>query len=66
MILFSSDNVDRKALEELFNEYDTDKTGRLTIDEFEILLAKLGVAPMKDPFKKRPSASVDAAGLAKE
>ena len=50
-------NVDRGALEEMFNEYDTDKSGTINIDEFETLMVKLGVAPLKDPNKKSSASS---------
>jgi len=34
------------------------QSGTITLDEFELLLAKIGVAPLKDPLK-RGSASKD-------
>jgi isocitrate dehydrogenase len=51
-------NVDKEALQCLFNDYDTDKDGSISVDELEALLVKLGVAPMVDP-SKRGSASTD-------
>ena len=51
-------NVDREALKKLFDEHDLDKSGSIGLDEFEKMLAALGVAPMKDPTK-RVSASSD-------
>jgi Ca2+-binding EF-hand superfamily protein len=41
----------------MFNEYDTDKSGTINIDEFETLMVKLGVAPLKDPNKKSSASS---------
>ena len=52
------DNIDRSALVELFDEYDKDGSGKISIDELELILAKFGVAPLKDPLKKS-SASKD-------
>jgi len=34
-------NVDKVALQQLFNEYDTDKTGNITITELETMLVSL-------------------------
>lgn len=45
-------NVDREALEKMFREFDTDNNGAISIDELEIMLTKLGVAPVLDPKKK--------------
>lgn len=53
------DNVDSKALQDLFKQYDIDNDGKIALDEVEDMLVKLGVAPMKDPFKGRGSASND-------
>ena len=38
-------NVDRNAVKDLFVKYDTDGSGSISIDEFEVMLYKLGVAP---------------------
>ena len=38
-----TDNVDREALGELFNQYDSDKNGSITLDELETMLSHLGV-----------------------
>lgn len=51
-------NVDKDALQKLFNEYDTNKNGVIGLDELEKMLAQLGVAPLKNPMK-RGSASID-------
>ena len=51
-------NVDSTAVKEMFEQFDTDKSGTITLNEFEALLAKIGVAPLKDPMK-RSSASTD-------
>ncbi len=56
--LFLIDNVDKAALQVLFNEYDVDRDGYITAGELEQMLVKLGVAPMIDPLK-RGSASAD-------
>ena len=31
----------------MFDQFDTDKSGTINLGEFEALLAKIGVAPMK-------------------
>lgn len=46
-------NVDRVALQQLFNTYDKDKNGTISIDELEDMLATMGVAPLLDPAKKK-------------
>ena len=51
-------NVDRASLESLFQEYDAEKKGAIGLDQLELILAKIGVAPLKDPLK-RSSASSD-------
>jgi len=51
-------NVDKEALQQLFKEYDAEGKGAIGIDQLELMLAKIGVAPMKDPLK-RGSASSD-------
>jgi hypothetical protein len=51
-------NVDKGALQKLFDSYDKDKSGTITIDELEHMLGALGVAPMIDP-SKRVTASSD-------
>jgi EF hand len=38
-----SSNVDREALGEIFNEYDSNKSGSITLDELETMLSHLGV-----------------------
>jgi Ca2+-binding EF-hand superfamily protein len=35
--------VDREALGDLFNQYDSDKSGTITLDELETMLSHLGV-----------------------
>lgn len=49
-------SVDRESLEQMFREYDKDNNGTITLDELEVMLTKLGVAPLMDPSKK-PTAS---------
>ncbi len=63
--LITTDDVDREALSKLFSEYDGDKKGTITIDELELMLAKLGVAPMTDP-NKRASASSEKPSKAED
>eukprot|EP01039_Chlorochromonas_danica_P014513 gene14513-16958_t len=53
-------NVDKSALRALFNDFDTNKDGAITVEELEALLVKLGVAPLVD-VTKRGSASNDRA-----
>jgi Ca2+-binding EF-hand superfamily protein len=55
---YFSDNVDKTALQALFDEYDTDRNGFINVNELEQMLVKIGVAPMLDPLK-RGSASAD-------
>ena len=57
-VCVSTDNVDKSALQVLFNDYDTDRDGFITANQLEQMLVKLGVAPLVDP-QKRPNASVD-------
>ena len=40
--------MDAEALKELFTQFDADKDGGITLDELELMLLKLGVAPLKD------------------
>ena len=42
----------------VFHPPHAPQSGSITLDEFELLLAKIGVAPLKDPLK-RGSASKD-------
>ena len=51
-------DVDRNALKELFDSYDQDKNGAISLDELEEMLVAMSVAPLKDP-SKRSSASKD-------
>lgn len=46
------DNVDQKALQELFDDYDLDRDGSLTLKEVESMLVKLGVAPLVNMIKR--------------
>lgn len=55
-------NVDREALRCMFLEYDTNNSGAITIDQLEAMLVKLGVAPMKDPLKKRTASDRKSEG----
>ena len=49
-------SVDRTSLEAIFQEYDKDNDGTITLDELEVMLTKLGVAPLANPENK-PTAS---------
>ena len=40
------DNVDREALGDLFNQYDSNKSGSITLDELETMLSHLGVGKL--------------------
>ena len=42
-------NVDKEALKKLFVEFDTDGNGAINMEEFEVMLVKLGVAPQLSP-----------------
>jgi hypothetical protein len=50
-------NVDKEALKKLFDDYDKDRSGTITLDELERMLFALGVAPMKDPAKRVTASS---------
>lgn len=50
--------VDKNKLQELFNSFDQDGNGYISVDELEEMLVDLSVAPLKDP-NKRSSASKD-------
>ena len=41
----------------MFNEYDTDKNGAISVTELEKLLVTLGVAPLKDPSQQGSASS---------
>jgi len=56
--LFLVDNIDRKKLQCLFDEYDTNKDGSISVLEVERMLADLGVAPLTE-VSKLGSASSD-------
>lgn len=49
---FKRNDVDRSKLEELFKMYDHDKKGMISMDDLEVMLVQLGVAPMKDLNRK--------------
>ena len=38
-------NVDKNAVKEMFDKYDTDSSGMISLKEFEVMLVKLGIAP---------------------
>ena len=38
-------NVDKNAVKEMFDKYDTDGSGMISLKEFEVMLVKLGIAP---------------------
>jgi len=39
--------VDKAAIEAMFKEFDTDQNGTISLDEFTVMLVKLGIAPKK-------------------
>ena len=40
---------DTSKMEELFQEFDTDSDGTISVEEFTEMMIKLGLAPPKDP-----------------
>ena len=54
------DNIDREKLQALFDDYDVDKDGVISLNEVEKMLVTLGVAPLKE-ISKLSSASSDKA-----
>ena len=40
--------MDREALGDLFNQYDSNKSGSITLDELETMLSHLGVGKLID------------------
>jgi len=42
------ENVDMDAVQELFGQYDVNKSGNIDFNEFSRMLVKLGVAPKKE------------------
>merc|ERR1712070_1180311 len=52
-------NVDRKAVLDMFQKYDSNKTGSIDMDEFAKMLVKLGVAPLKGDGKDNENAKID-------
>ncbi len=53
-----ADNIDRPKLQALFDEYDTDKDGVISVLDLEKMLVNLGVAPLTE-VSKLSSASSD-------
>ena len=43
--------VDHSAVQEMFNQYDLDGNGTIDVEEFEQMLDKLGVAPLREEKK---------------
>ncbi len=43
----SSDDVDKEAVQQMFDEYDSAKTGFINVDDLERLLVDRGLAPTK-------------------
>jgi len=44
--------VDKNAVKAMFDEYDTNKDGSITLDEFTDMILNLNVAPMLEPAEK--------------
>jgi isocitrate dehydrogenase len=49
-------DVDMEKVQDMFNEYDTKKNGRIDLDEFTAMVVKLGIAPQA---QQRSSAKDD-------
>jgi len=47
-------NVDMKAMQELFDKFDTEGSGKLDFKQFTKVLVKMGVAPQKEKSDKTP------------
>lgn len=58
LLLIFADNIDRPKLQALFDEYDVNKDGVISVVEVEKMLAALGVAPLTE-VSKMSSASSD-------
>lgn len=52
-------DVDQDAVMALFNKYDENGDGRISLDEFEAMLVKMGVAPMKQKHAKTPDVTLE-------
>ena len=55
----SNHTVDPLAIKAMFQEYDLDGSGSIDFDEFQSMLVKLGVAPMKDVMHKEKGKEPD-------
>ena len=51
-------SIDKEALSTVFKEYDKDGSGTISLDNLEVMLTKLGVAPLVDPSKKPTAADI--------
>ena len=56
----SSDDVDKDAVQQMFDEYDSAKTGFINVEDLERLLVDRGLAPTKKTT--RGSSSRDKQG----
>jgi hypothetical protein len=52
-------DVDEDAVLALFNKYDKDGDGQISLDEFETMLVKMGVAPEKQKHAKLPDVTLE-------
>lgn len=43
----NASNIDMDKMKEMFDEYDTDKNGSISAEEFKEMMVKLGMAPLK-------------------
>jgi len=47
----AAQKVDSKKIEAMFNSFDVDSSGTISLDEFKEMMIKLGLAPMKEGLK---------------
>jgi len=47
----SSDDVDKEAVQQMFDEYDSAKTGFINVEDLERLLVDRGLAPTKKTIR---------------
>lgn len=52
-------NVDKSAVEDMFQRFDVNKTGTIDFDEFAKMVVKLGVAPLKNIANTNENSKID-------